>query len=239
MLTNKSNYIFVDSSKRLNKLNSNSNNFIISFNSQININNYIKLLSVVIPKTCYLINTKNNTFVITFNDNTTFNISLPINNYDYETLSITIKNLINYANFNMVFDDKTYCYLFTANQNFTIIFNSNINILFNMLKNINYVSNSNTLKTNIINFNFPLFLNIDLVNIESTFFNSDNSNANFIIPFNVERFGLLNYNNNLFNQINYVNKQYNLNNLHIRLLDENNELIDLNNCDFQMIFEFE
>ena len=71
------------------------------------------------------------------------------------------------------------------------------------------------------------------------YINSDNSNANFIIPFNVERFGLLNYNNNLFNQINYVNKQYNLNNLHIRLLDENNELIDLNNCDFQMIFEFE
>lgn len=234
-----SNYIFVDSSKRLNKSNSNSNDFIISFNSPIKINKYIKLLSAVIPKTCYLIHSKNNTFNIVFNDLTNLNITIPVNNYDTDSLALTIKNLVNYANFNMVFDSNNFTYLFSANQNFTIQFNSNLNYLFNMIKNVNYPSIWNQLKTNIINFNYPLFINIDFVDIETTYYNSNNWNWNFIIPFNIERFGLLNYNNNLYEQINYVNKSYELYCLHIRILDEYNELIDFNNIDFQLILEFE
>lgn len=232
-------YIFIDWSKRINKQNTNSNDFYISFNSQLRIKNYIKLLYLLIPKTVYLINSKNNTFNIIFNDNTVKNITIPINNYDTDTLATTIKNLINYSSFNMVLNDD-FTYTLSASQNFIINFNSNLNILFNLEKNKDYNSVWNVFKTNIINFNYPLFINLNFVDFETwNFYKSDNSTTSFIIPFNIERFGLMNYNKNIYEQINYFWKEYNLNTFHIRLLDENNDLIDLNNSDFQILLEFD
>ena len=75
-------YIFIDSSKRIAKLNSNWNNIYINFNDNVIINKYLKLVNAIIPKTIYLINSTNNTFKINFNDNTSINITIPINNYD-------------------------------------------------------------------------------------------------------------------------------------------------------------
>ena len=166
-------YIFIDSSKRINKENTNSNNIYISFNDNVVITKYIKLLNAIIPKTIYLINSSNNTFKISFTDGNIINVIIPINNYDTDTLATTLKNLINYSNFDIVFDSNKYIYIMNASLNFTITFTSNLYKLFGMQNTI-YFSNGNQLKTNIINFNIPMIINIDIVNIESSFIWNNN-----------------------------------------------------------------
>ena len=104
-------YIFIDSNKRVAKNSTNSNNIHILFNNKVIIKEYIKLINATITKTIYLINESNNTFKIIFNDNNIINVNIPINNYDTNTLATTIKNLINYSNFNMLFDETRYIYI--------------------------------------------------------------------------------------------------------------------------------
>ena len=82
-------------------------------------------------------------------------------------------------------------------------------------------------------------LNIDIVNIESSFISSNNLNSNFLLPFNVERFGIYTYYNNQFEQINYVSKQYKLNHFNIKLYDNDSDLINLENQDYFLLFEYE
>lgn len=201
-------YIFIDSSKRIAKNSTNSNNIHILFNNKVIIKEYIKLINATIPKTIYLINENNNTFKIIFNDNNIINVIIPINNYDTNTLAATIKTLINYWNFNIVFDDTKFIYTLSANQNFSLEFTSEIYKIFGMNNSI-YVSNNNILNTNTVNFNNPLYINIDITNIESSFISAWNLNTNFIIPFITERYGIYSYySNNTYEQINKVSKEY-------------------------------
>ena len=73
----------------------------------------------------------------------------------------------------MVFDENKYIYNFTASQPFNIEFTSKLYKILGM-KNILYMSNNNNIFWSIINFNIPLFVNIDIVNIETTYITSSN-----------------------------------------------------------------
>lgn len=230
-------YIYIDSSKRINKKNTKWNDFYITFNEWIIIKKYIKLLSIIIPKTVYLVNANNNTFIIKFADNTIINVNIAINNYDTNTLAIMIKSLIQYGNFDIVFDENKFEYTLWANQNFTLTFTSDFYRLFNY-ENELYTSNNNILKSNNINFNSPMMLKIDIKNIENTYISDNNLNCNFILGFFCERFGLFSYTISQYEQTNPVYKEYKINTFNIWIYDENNKLIDLNNNDYYMIFEF-
>ena len=116
----------------------------------------------------------------------------------------------------MTFDENKYIYNMSCNQNFNIEYTSQLYKLFGH-QNIIYFSNANQLNTGIINFNIPMIINIDIVNIESSFISSNNLNSNFLLPFNVERFGIYTYYNNQYEQINYVSKRYKLNHFNIKL----------------------
>lgn len=166
-------YIFIESQKRVSKENTNSNNIHIVFNSNIHIKEYIKILNLVIPKTCYLINNNNNKLKITFSDTTIKNISIPINNYDTSTLWTTIKNLVNYSNFDIVFDDNKYIYTFWANQSFQIEFPNKLYKILGMNQET-YISANNIIYWGIINFNIPMYINIDISNIESSYITTSN-----------------------------------------------------------------
>lgn len=79
-------YINIDLKYRNDYYNTNSNNFTINLNNKIYIRKSIRLLSLIIPKTIYLINWTNNKFKIWFDDGTIKNIIIPFNNYDVDTL---------------------------------------------------------------------------------------------------------------------------------------------------------
>ena len=138
----------------------------------------------------------------------------------------------------MVFDENKYIYNMSSNQNFNIEYTSQLYKLFGQ-QNIIYFSNANQLNSGIINFNIPMIINIDIVNIESSFISSNNLNSNFLLPFTVERFGIYSYYNNQFDQINYVSKQYKLNHFNIKLYDNDGDLINLENQDYFLLFEYE
>ena len=64
----------------------------------------LKLTFAAIPYSSYMINETNSHFKISFGDSSIHNAYLPWGNYDVDSLATTIKNLINYANFNMSFN---------------------------------------------------------------------------------------------------------------------------------------
>ncbi len=74
-----------------------------------------------------MINETNSHFKISFGDTSIHNAYLPHGNYDVNSLATTIKNVINYANFNMVFDSWLMKYIFSADQNF-IVYNDRTTI---------------------------------------------------------------------------------------------------------------
>jgi len=232
-------YLYIDSSKRSNHENTQSTNFNLNLNKTITITKYIKLLSCIIPKTIYLINEKNNNFKIKFNDNTEFNILIPINNYTPEELALYIKNIVNYSNFNVVYDTNKFIFTFSANQNFILNFTlSEFCYLFNLSK-LTYLWNNNLFNTKIINFNNPIQFFININEIDGTFISNNNIISNFIVNFNVERMGVLSYFSNInYEQINYVDKTYNLNSLKVQILDKDNNILDLNNWDIFLILEY-
>ena len=232
-------YLYIDSSKRINKENTKSTDFTLNLNKTIKIKKYIKLLSCIIPKTIYLINETNNIFKITFNDNSQYTIIIPTNNYTPDELSLYIKNSVNYSNFNCVFDTNKFIFTFWANQNFTLNFTiSEFPFLFSLSK-LTYLSNNNVFNTNIINFNNPIQLFININEIDGSYIWNNNINSNFIVNFNIERMGVLSYFSNInYEQINYIEKEYWLNSLKIQILDKDNNIIDINNWDIYLILEY-
>ena len=102
-----------------------------------------------------------------------------------------------------------------------------------------YNSVNNSLTTGILNFNNPLQVFINLNEIDGNYITNNGLNSNFIINFNVERFGVMSYFSNInYEQINYINKEYNLNSLRIWLTDNNNYLLDNNNWEIFIIIEY-
>ncbi len=79
-------------------------------------------MSLIIPKTIYLINWTNNKFKISFDDGSIKIIEITINNYDVDTLATTIKNLVNYWTFDIQIDNSKFKYVLSWSQNFSIEF---------------------------------------------------------------------------------------------------------------------
>ena len=102
-----------------------------------------------------------------------------------------------------------------------------------------YWSNNNLFNTNIINFNNPIQLFININEIDGSYIWNNDINSNFIVNFNIERMGVLSYFSNInYEQINYIEKEYWLNSLKIQILDKDNNIIDINNWDIYLILEY-
>jgi len=232
-------YIYINWKDRLNQ-DSDTSEITINFNNQIYIKNEINLLWFTGTKWIYLINEYNNKIKITFSDNTIKNIEIPNNkNYDVDTLATYIKNTVNYAWFNMVFDYDKYIYTLSATQNFTLdLTQSEFYLLLNMKKEI-YNSNNNILYWNVVNFLDPLYIFVDIAEIQWTLTASNNINSNFCIgPINSERFGLFWYQYKDYEQSTPVyNKE--IKKLTIRLYDWNGRLLNMNKCNWWMILSYE
>ena len=223
-------YILIDSKYRTNKDDSTSN-FRVYLPDLITITSKLTIKYLYIPRLNYLINSNNNAFIITFDSSHVFNIIFDIRNYTPLELVTYINNNCNYNGFNVIYNTSTYKFEFKANSDFSLNFAiSDFNKLLSLDKQV-YTSYNNKFISNIINFNYPQYLNLQISNITNDVMISTNPNisVNFIIPVINSNFGdIITYKNIDYN-IDMQLNNYTLNYLDMRLLDDDNKLFDNNN----------
>ena len=105
-----------------------------------------------------------------------------------------------------------------------------------------YYSNSNKLISNIIFFNYPLFLNLIIKNLSSDNFTNTNQyqNSNFILSCgSLVNFGeMISYSNINYNIKMNISK-ININYMDILIVDDDGNTFDNNIIDFYIIFEYD
>ena len=163
-MNNNEKYILINSKFRS---QGNSNDFRIYLNKNIKINEYIQISYLNLARCNYLINNLNNTFDIIFDDLTKLTIILNQQNYTPLQFVSNINSQINnYKNFNIIYNDSTYKFSFTSSTNdFKIDFTkSEIYKLFSLEKKI-YQSFNKNFVSNLVNFNNPFYLQLNIKNI--------------------------------------------------------------------------
>ncbi len=237
------NYLLINTKYRNDFYNTSSSNFRIYLNKNINIKKYIKLQYFSISRTNYLITEKNNKFRINFSNNFFLNVIIPIGNFTPLQLCEAINFQIDYLkNFNLTYNSQIFKLTFNCDIEFNIDFTqSDFYKLLNFEKRI-YNSVNNKIVSNIIFFNYPLYLNLVIKNISSSSFqNSDNSKeSHFIINCGSSyNFGEnIQYKSNE-NDIKILVDNINISYLDFILMDDQNSLYDNNNVDYYFIISYQ
>ena len=235
-------YLLIDSKYR-NNINDNTSRFRIYLNKQILIKSYCKINYLFMPRTNYLINKNNNNFKIIFNNNDILNLIIPSSNYKPIQLSTYINTISNNLNgLNCQYNEQTYKFEFYSNIPFNLDFTISKFYQLLSLKNQIYSSdNTNKFISNIINFNYPYYINLNLSNIANDVMigNTLNNQVNFIIPTLSCNFGdIIEYTNNKYDVKMFCNNQKLLY-LDVEITDDYNKLYDNNESEFYFILEYD
>ena len=235
-------YILIDSKYRTNKEDSTSN-FRVYLPNTIIIKNKLSIKYLFIPRLNYLINSNNNSFNISFITSSgisAYNVILPYQQFTPLELVTYINMNLNFFGFNMTYNVNTYKFQFSATCDFNLDFSiSDFNKLMSLDKII-YNSVNNKFITNIINFNYPQYLNLQISNITNDVMISTNPNIiiNFIIPIISCNFGDIISHKLVDYDISMSLDNYKLKYLDIRILDDQNILFDNNNANWFMILSY-
>ena len=233
-------YILINSKYRT---NGDSNNFRLYLNKNIQINEYIQINYLNIARCNYLINEKNNKFDILFDDGTILTIILNHQNYSpLQFVSYLNIQINNYNNLKIIYNDQTYKFQFiSTTNNFRLDFSkTEIYKLFSLEKKI-YSSDRFVFYSNIVNFNNPFYIQLNIKNIVGNDFintTSNYSSLHFVIPCVNTNFGeIISYNKNIYDIKMYVD-QVNINYIDIELLDDENNLFNNQNIDWYCILNY-
>ena len=222
-------YLLIDSKYRDPKYTSTSN-FRIYLSKIINIQSYLKINYLYIPRTNYLINNNNNLFKISFTTisgkgealasgtSGVINLNILLENKNYTPVELVsyINNFVSQLNkyqinFSLNYDSKTYKISFVSNVPFNLDLSvSDFYKLLSFEKKIYKSDSNNLIISNVIDFNYPHYININFSNIPQDVMigNDPSKSFNFIIPIISINFGdILEY-----HDINY-NVKLNVNNL--------------------------
>lgn len=197
----------------------------------------IIILNAQIPVSFYNINYSNN--ILNYSvSSTPFSITIPVGNYNATSLNSTMTNLFlnNGHTITISISKYTGVLTFTTSFSFSFVYlNSTIfKILGLSFTNHNSVSN-------IIICDYPLnLLGIKKVKVKSTnlsIFSYDSlskglSNTLASIPVEASSFGLILYENKINNK--FLLNADSINEIDIQLCDENDNLINFNNCEWSM-----
>lgn len=226
-------------SKRANKYINNQTSDCIFFLPQLNIkkpkNITISVLSAQLPYSFYNINNTNNKLVYKINEivNTVY---FTVSNYNVNSLKDHIVTLLG-SDFNIIYSASANKFTISNTSfDFTLLESSNCFELLGLSES-DHTSISRILISDLV-CNLFTIRNIQIAsenfilnNIDS--FNPNNSNILASIPINTIYNGIIGYNNdhNVYSEINSVN---NLTQLHIKLTDQDGDLIDLNGTHFSI-----
>ena len=184
-----------------------------------------------------------------FNDNfnfivngVTYNTVVPQGNYNVLTLITALKLLMG-ATFNITYNSLNNGYTFTnTTYNFQLLSSSNCFEMLGFPDNITYSSTLLSL-TSTISINLFTIRNIYITsnnfilnNINSS--TPNNSSILCSIPISSSSGSIITY-QNIFNINNEVHNTHNLKLLHIKLTDQDGDILDLNGCHFSLTLQFD
>jgi len=172
----------------------------------------------------------------------TYNIIIPQGNYNINTLISALKTLLG-VNFNIVYNtlDNTLSFTNTLYE-FQLLATSTCFEMIGFKDKITYLSSSKSLKSN-ISINLFTIRNIYITsnnfilnNVNSS--TPNNSSILCSIPIQSASGSIITY-QNIYNVNNNVHNTHNLNLLHIKLTDQDGDLLDLNGCHFSLTIQLD
>lgn len=192
--------------------------------------NTISIIHCEIPYSFYVVNEYNNLLSLSTGD-----VYIDYGNYNANSLLKAI-NLKVPTNMLLSFNSTTGKFSLSYNQTFTINSTTTMNKLLG-LENKQYTSSQN-------NINFPYPAN--LLGTKNLYIKSNIMLSNFnsitkdyitiaSIPVNVEPYSIVLYNN--YSNSSYIIKNRKLDNIEIKIYDDNNNLVDFNNVDWTITLE--
>jgi hypothetical protein len=196
---------------------------------------HIQVINAVIPYSFYNINVTNNIlkYVMRLPDTTTTAVQtviIPFANYNITTLIAKLKQLMD-SDFNITYNSSTNKLNITHTINtFWFVDGTNCNEIIGLNEIFPSVETNNWLSDVSIN-----LFTIRNIQVSSSNFIMNNicsttpNKASIItsIPINVNMGSIINY-SNINNISSFIHEITNINNLHIQLLDQDGDLLDLN-----------
>lgn len=186
----------------------------------------IKILSICLPNTNYLINERNNVFEFFVNDN---KYQIKLENQDVYNIDSFLQNLENKVNskgiveFTFSYFDETNKIKITTSDNVRINFSKGMAKLLGFREGLTELANEFT-SDNVVNFNKCLYYTVIL----------EDFNESIVYYNNVEPGCLL---INEIPRIIKLNDKINLQTLDIRLLDDEDKYVDFNGIEWSMYLE--
>lgn len=200
---------------------------------------YLSLQNASIPYSFYSITSVDNTFTYGLVGGTVFVYTVEPGNYNITQLVNTIKAAMG-ASYTVTYNSITSKIRITHTSSNFIIYASSINHILGFSKTTNTTSIANSLNgRDCVNLNQIRALNVECnfptynVNVAQAY----NQNILATIPVYVAPFSIITYtNNNNFRTNLYVNK---LDQIQIRIIDNNGVLVNLNGINYQMTLQLD
>ena len=197
----------------------------------------LSLVNAQIPISWYIINYSNNMFKIKLGNNTEQIITIPVGNYNANSLITNLKLLINDSNFIITISKITGKITFTYNNNFTIytnIDNSIGNILGFELNNVYNSTNSLTCPypLNLLGYKRLEIYTQDIQTLNYSSANNSMSTLLSIIPIDQPPWGLITFNN--YTDTKNIIKNKTIDKIEIIIRAEDKTLINFNNIDWTL-----
>ena len=214
---------------------------------------YVGVKNAVIPYSWYVVNSTNNKLDITI-DGTAYSVNIPLGNYNVNTLLTQLKSLIDAlqtlhsisGSFSITYLGKiNKFYFFHSAKSFSFRSTSTCFELLGFNDGITYVASALPFQT--IKHELTSTIGINLFVVRAVYVNSNNfilQNINSSTPSNAGILASISTTGNPNSIIHYENTSKhkihtlnNINNLHIKLTDQDGDLLELNSINWSMTLE--
>jgi len=215
---------------------------------------YVGVRNAVIPYSWYVVNNTNNKLDLTI-DGTAYSISIPLGNYNVNTLATQIKTEIDNlqtqhghdGNLTITYLGKTNkYYFFHTRHQFSFLSTSTCFELLGFKDGNTYIASALPLQTH--KHELTSTIGINLFVVRAIYVNSNNfilQNINSSTPSNAGILASISTTGNPNSIIHYENTTAkhkihtlnNINNLHIKLTDQDGDLLELNSINWSMTLE--
>jgi hypothetical protein len=193
----------------------------------------------MIPYSFYNISSINNTLKYTINNGEIQTLTIPSGNYNVNTLITAIVSVI--PAFTIIYNSKTNTLTFShSTYDFTLESTTTCFEVLGFKDNITYTSSSKVLNGT-ISLNMFTIRNVYVTsdNFQINNINNSTPNQNNIlcsIPIDSSHHSMISY-SNIYGVKNMIHHVHNLTSLHIKLTDQDGDVLDLNGTQFSLTLE--